>query len=199
MATEQLDEREFGPWNPGIKSTLPLNYLPLSTMFRPQNVFTSLEDATELSGFTGLGIQQLVCFRPERLVIHELLIRVSADIFVSDGSKYEDLGINYRNIVDTILAEYIQPHLSGIIEQFSELSARVETMVETELAASLFVEPARIVKQRNAFSFAKLFKAKPQKLKPADVESVEQRHHRILSSWEQKAESSDDALLRSMR
>ena len=198
MTTEQLDARKIGPWNPDIKSTLPLDYLPLSTLFRPQNVFTSIETATELIGFTGLSIQQLICFRPERLVVHELLIRVSADIFVSDGSKYEDLGINYRNIVDTILGDYIQPHMAQIVECFNELSAQVESMVESELAASLFVEATSIEKNRNTFSFAKLFKAKPDKVKKDEVESVEQRHQRILSSWEQKIDSSDDPLARSM-
>ena len=39
----------IGPWNPGIKSTLPSNYLPLSTMFRPENVTTTYETVTELS------------------------------------------------------------------------------------------------------------------------------------------------------
>ena len=86
MAEEKLGDEEAGAWNPGIKSSLPAAYLPLSTMFQAANVFSSLETATELSEFTGLPIQQLVFFRPERLVIHELLVRVSADIFVSDGT-----------------------------------------------------------------------------------------------------------------
>ena len=84
-------------------------------MFQPDNVVTRFETASELSGFTGLTIQQLICFRPERLVVHELLIRVSADIFVSDGSKYEDLGVNYRNIVDSILRNYIEPHMARMV------------------------------------------------------------------------------------
>ena len=95
QTTEQMERGDVGPWNPGIKSSLPSEYLPLSTMFRPENVFTNIETASELSDFTGLPIQQLIFFRPERLIVHELLIRVSADIFVSDGSKYEDLGVNF--------------------------------------------------------------------------------------------------------
>ncbi len=86
MTAKGPDDSDMGPWNPGIKSTLPLEYLSLSTIYRPENVFTSIETATELSDFTGLTVQQLICFRPERLVVHELMIRVSADIFVSDGS-----------------------------------------------------------------------------------------------------------------
>ncbi len=198
MTANGLDGSESGPWNPGIKSTLPVEYLPLSTMFRPENVVTSLESATELNGFTGLAIQQLVCFRPERLVVHELLIRVSADIFVSDGSKYEDLGVNYRNIVDSILRKYIEPHMARIVERFNELSAQVESMVESELAASLFPESSAVEKSQNPFSLAKLFKTRAKKAGAGEVESIELRHRRFLSGWEQKVDSSDDPLARSM-
>jgi len=103
------DDNKIDAWNPEIRSTLPAQYLPLSSMFRPENVFTTIETANELSGFTGLAIQQLICFRPERLVVHELLIRVSADIFVSDGSKYEDLGVNFRAVVGRILSLFAPP------------------------------------------------------------------------------------------
>ncbi|MBT8433313.1 MAG: hypothetical protein KJN95_01545, partial [Gammaproteobacteria bacterium] len=92
MSAKQADSQGTDAWHPGIKSTLPSEYLPLSSMFQAENVFSSIETATELSEFTGLAIQQLVFFRPERLVTHELLVRVSADIFVSDGTRYEDLG-----------------------------------------------------------------------------------------------------------
>ncbi len=96
MAVEHRQDSDEGAWNPGIQSTLPLEYLPLSTIFRPENVLTSIATATELRDFTGLKLTEVVRFRPERLIIHELLIRVSADIFISDGSKYEDLGFNFR-------------------------------------------------------------------------------------------------------
>ena len=108
-------------WNPEIRSTLPAQYLPLSSMFRPENVFTTIETANELSGFTGLPVQQLICLRPERLVVHELLIRVSADIFVSDGSKYEDLGVNFRAVVRRILSRYIEPEIDQIVDRFERL------------------------------------------------------------------------------
>ena len=38
----------YGPWNPGIESTLPRRLLPLATLYRPDNVFGTLEDALEL-------------------------------------------------------------------------------------------------------------------------------------------------------
>jgi len=194
MTTEDSDDSEAGPWNPDIKSTLPAKYLPLSTMFRPENVFTSIETATELSDFTGLPIQQLICFRPERLVVHELLIRVSADIFVSDGTKYEDLGVNYRNIVGVILREYIEPHMAQIVMRFDELSEQVRGMVETELATSLFAETVRVEQIQSPSGIARFFKPRAKKKKAVQSESPEIRQQRFLSSWQQNADSADGPL-----
>ena len=64
MTVEIPEDEKADAWNPGIKSTLPANYLPLSTMFQAENAYSSLETATELSDFTGMPIQQLVFFRP---------------------------------------------------------------------------------------------------------------------------------------
>ena len=74
----------FGPWNPGIESQLPRELLALSTLFRPENVRTSLADALELNDLTGLDLFDLVAFRPERLALHELLVRVTADLSVPE-------------------------------------------------------------------------------------------------------------------
>jgi len=194
MTTEDSDDREAGPWNPDIKSTLPAKYLPLSTMFRPENVFTSIETATELSDFTGLPIQQLICFRPERLVVHELLIRVSADIFVSDGTKYEDLGVNYRKIVGVILRDYIEPNMAQIVARFDQLSVQVDGMIETELATGLFAETVRAEQIKSPTGFAWFFKARAKKKKAVQSESPEIRQQRFLSSWQLKADSTDDPL-----
>ena len=181
-----------GAWNPEINSTLPSKYLPLSSMFQPQNVFTSPETANELSDFTGLPIQQLICFRPERLVEHELLVRVSGDIFVSDGSKYEDLGVNFRRVVDRILNGYIEPQMATIVARFEELRAQLESLIGAELDAGLSAPAPDAGGQGKGFGLKSLFAKKPAK--PAVVESVEQRHQRSIADWQQKAVSESDAL-----
>ena len=48
--------KAFGPWHPGIESQLPRELLPLSTMFRPENVRTSVAQARELRDLTGLDL-----------------------------------------------------------------------------------------------------------------------------------------------
>ena len=62
-----------------------------------------LRDVREVADLTGLPLRDIVAFRPERLALHEVLVRVTADISVPDGTRIEDLGINFRQITRTIL------------------------------------------------------------------------------------------------
>jgi hypothetical protein len=43
---------------------LPREYLPLSTIFRGENVSTSIAKAHELSDYCGLPVHELVAFAP---------------------------------------------------------------------------------------------------------------------------------------
>jgi len=189
-----LDE-STGAWNPGIKSALPVKYLPLSTIFRAENVFSTVESATELSDFTGLPVQQLAFFRPQRLVSHELLVRVSADIFVSDGNRYEDLGINFRNVVNQILSVYIKPEMATICERHAQLDQQVRAIVDQALSKSIFAPAAPVEKVRTGFKLSRLFGSGGKKKSPAMSETVEQRNQRFISGWDESANSSDDKLL----
>ena len=103
-----------GPWNPGIESPIPEPLRRFSTIFRAENVYTSYGEARELRGITGLDYTELVAFRPERMALHELLIRVSADLSVPDGTRIEDLGINFRRITSEIYADYVAPQRERI-------------------------------------------------------------------------------------
>src|SRR3974390_921720 len=100
---------KYSAWNPGLQSQLPREYLPLSTIFRAENVATDATKAQELSDFCGLPVDELVAFRVERLIVHELLIHVTTGIAVPDGRDYEDLGINFREIAATIHTRFIAP------------------------------------------------------------------------------------------
>lgn len=187
-----MSDKKPDAWHPGIKSTLPSEYLPLSTLFRQENVFSTIETANELADFTGLPIQHLVVFRPQRLVVHELLIRVSADIFVSDGNRYEDLGINFRAVVERILKHYIEPEMPTLCEKYAELAQQVEEAVDNELATSLFAPAAPETKRDSGFSLSRLFGRAGQNRKSAPVESPQQRDQRQLCQWEDAMNSADD-------
>jgi hypothetical protein len=127
----------FGPWNPGIESQLPRELLPLSTMFRTENVRTSLASAQELNDLTGLDIFELVALRPERLALHELLIRVTADLSVPSGSRVEDLGINFRRMVDTLLANHLAVRMPEIVAAYDGWRREMAAVIDAELAARI--------------------------------------------------------------
>src|SRR5216684_5050114 len=130
----QPDER-YGSWNPGIQSVLPRELLALSTIFRPENVATSVPAALELQGLTGLSLSELVVFRAERLALHELLIRVTADFVVPDGSRVEDLGISFREMTGNLLARHILPNLQSFIDVDAEARVRLAAAVNAAFDA----------------------------------------------------------------
>jgi hypothetical protein len=125
----------YGPWNPGIDAQVPKEILHLSTIFRSENVFTSVTSALELNGLTGFPLSELVAFRPERLALHELLIRVTADFSVPDGSRIGDLGINFREIARRLLAAYVIPEMPACSAAYEEARRAVRDAVECALAA----------------------------------------------------------------
>ena len=69
----------FGPWNPGIESTLPGEFLHLATVFSSANVSSSIVELQEIKSFCGLPLERLSTFTPARLALHEVLARVMAD------------------------------------------------------------------------------------------------------------------------
>jgi hypothetical protein len=127
-------DREFGPWNPGIESQVPKQLRHLATIFRPENVFTSLAAAAELRGLTGFNLSELVVFRPQRLALHELLVRVTADFAVSDGTRIADLGLNFREIARLLLSRYLEPAMSDITAAYRGAAQDANDIIESELS-----------------------------------------------------------------
>jgi hypothetical protein len=155
----------FGPWNPGIDSPLPRQLLPLSTMFRPENVRTSVARAEELRDLTGLSLFDLVAFRPERLALHEILVRVTADLSVPSGSRVEDLGINFRRMVNALLAHHVEVRMGEVIAAHDALRARLASVIEAELATRIFAPPSpsnAIAHKRGMGLFRRVFGGVPR-------------------------------------
>ncbi len=128
-------EQAFGPWNPGVLSRVPREWLGLATIFRPENVYGDLASAEELAGLTGLPPSEVVAFRPQRLALHELLIRVMADFAVPDGSRIGDLGINFRRIVSRILTGYLAPHMDAITQAFEDARRRAAETIDAAFSS----------------------------------------------------------------
>jgi hypothetical protein len=189
-------DSHHGPWNPGIASQIPGDLRPLATIFRTENVFTSVDRAEEMHDLTGLEISELVAFRPQRLALHELLVRVTADISVPDGSRIEDLGINFRQITGVILSRYVEPRSGVIVETYDALRRQVSALIEAELAP-LFPAPmasgAPPAQQPRAGLFG-LFTRRRTNHPVVDAGSNGER--RLIAEWEGKARSTDDELPR---
>jgi hypothetical protein len=135
LATSSPEDRcpEYGAWNPGIESALPTAFLPLATVFNTANIFDTVTQLNELHDFCGLPLETLSMFRPERLVLHEVLIRVMADLTVPDGEKYEDLGVNFRHMTARIMDDHVAARLPAISLAFFEFMEKASRFIKDSL------------------------------------------------------------------
>jgi hypothetical protein len=124
---------EYGPWNPGILSQVPKELRHLATIFRPENVSTSIASVSELRGLTGFEASELVAFRPQRLALHELLVRITADFAVPDGTRIEDLGLNFREIARLLLSRYMGPEMESIVGAYDRARQDAKATIDAAL------------------------------------------------------------------
>lgn len=177
-------------WNPGLDSELPRAYLPLATVFRADNVSTGLATARELADYCGLPMQEIVAFRPERLIVHELLIRITASVSVPDGSDYEDLGRNFREIATTVLDTHIAPHRGELVQAFADVRQAASTFIARELAQH-FAAPPPSPPPAKAWRW---FGARQPGPPPAPAETPEARDQRVMADWARRAQSAPTRL-----
>jgi len=181
----------LGPWNPGLSSTLPAAARSLATIYRAENIIGGLEEAMERRAFTGLEPEDLVAFRPQRLAVHELLIRVTGDFSVPDGQRYADLGINFRRVVDTILKTDIQPAMGEIVAGFETLKTELEIEIITELArleAPATLRPPSGSSSQGFLHWLGLKKAPDPMPLPKD----DGQTSHVLDAWRQESKESTD-------
>ncbi|WP_108883076.1 hypothetical protein [Anderseniella sp. Alg231-50] len=182
-----------GPWSPGISSAIPERYLPLATIYRSENVFTSLQQARELADFTGLAPHSLVAFRPERLIVHEVLIRVMAELSVPDGKVYEDLGINFRRMVGIIVSKYVAPERTAIVAAFDGLCDRARQVFDAQIEAALSPASA-IAKPAGQGGWLSRLIGRTQTGAAASdpAQNRESREDELATRWLAAATASDD-------
>ncbi|MET0068431.1 MAG: hypothetical protein ABW096_00220 [Candidatus Thiodiazotropha sp.] len=185
---------KYGPWNPGILSPMPEDVKPFMTIARAENVFQSIPELEEISEFTGFPWEYIATFRPQRLAVHELLIRISANLSVSDGTRYEDLGVNFRSMAQQLFERYVSPNLQQINDRYDELRRDVAAAVEAELEATLFAREQETVEPRGWLN--RLFKGRQQ---AAPTLPGEVRELQIIAAWKEEAQRlKDDPLRRTM-
>ena len=189
LAADATDA-QFGPWNPGIQSQVPAHLRHYCTIFRPENVFTNVADAGELHDLTGLEFRELVTFRPQRLALHEVLLRVTADLSVPDGLRIEDLGINFRQMTRVLLERCIEPRMSEIDAIYDGARRTLSEIIENELtnffaAATADSAPASQVPKREWLSFFRRGRANAEV-----ADSGIRDQGQLIAAWGTKAHSS---------
>jgi hypothetical protein len=192
------DDRAEGPWNPGIRSTLTRELLARSTIFRPENVRTDLTRAMDLRDVTGLPLEDLVIFRPERLALHELLVRVAADYEVPDpeDASVSSLGTNLRRMTGTLVERVIDPHRAALDTLYGQLRAELATFIGSELSAAFdrpsakpSLEPGRASRGLRAWL------RRPARVQePPALESDRDHDERIVRAWTERGQSGGAAL-----
>jgi hypothetical protein len=187
----------YGPWNPGIESTLPAEFLPLATVFSSANVSSSLIELKEINSFCGLPLERLSTFKPARLALHEVLIRVMADLSVPDGEKYGDLGINFRQMTATIMGKYIAPELAAITSLFEELKREAADFLDRAQGPTASdIERLRFPRA-NPSRWLRLFSPSRNKVRTRAVPRIPEHADIVrMDGWRKKAQSTERALER---
>ena len=183
-----------GPWNPGLQSQIPADLLPLATIYRPEHVSTSLHHARELADLTGLPMEDLVVFRPERLVVHELLAQVTADLAVDDGQKTEDLGINFRRTAEIILTQHLAPHMTEFTAAYEVLRTKLFNAVAAALETGL-QDAAPQQHTRGSF-WSRLFGAVRPATTVPPAHGRDARDLQAIRRWEAQSQTTQDSLQR---
>ncbi len=199
IAIDPLREpaQAYGPWNPGIESTLPTEFLPLATVFSSANVSSSVIELMEMNSFCGLALERLSTFKPARLALHEVLIRVMADLSVPDGEKYEDLGINFRQMTATIMGKYIAPELTAITSLFEQLKHEAADFLDRAQGATASDIGRQEFPKSNPNRWSRFFLPSRNKV-PTRAVTRSPEHADVvrIDGWRKKAQSTAHAFER---
>lgn len=132
----------FNAWNPGLQSDIPSALLPRVTLYAPENADISYREAKDAADLCGRKPHEMAALKPSRLALHEIAIRVTADLHVQDGPNYEDLGISMRGMIDRILVHHVRPELPFIEHDFSQLRKDIEKQLHAILDRDIFARPS---------------------------------------------------------
>ncbi len=141
MGSESPVTEHSDAWHPGVGSGIPAAFRDLETLYRPEVVLAGRDEIEAAMSLTGLAAERLAVFRPDRLVLHELIARITAEIAVPEGEEEEDLGKNFRRIVLKILHEHLAPRLADIEASHAALCRRAEQAAADILRQALAPAP----------------------------------------------------------
>jgi hypothetical protein len=182
---------DFDAWNPGLNSDIPSDLLPLVTLYNPENSETTYRDAQEAARFCGLKPQELVAFKVTRLAMHAVLIRVTADLFVPDGPRYEELGLNLRSMANRLLTHHVLPKMQMLEQEFAQIRDRAIARLNTRLMADVYARGAGEAQNTRPSLWRRLFGQDDQ------VQGEKQLPEILaLGQWHDELATTDSALER---
>ena len=181
--------QQHHPWNPGLGTDLPRHLYNLETIYHPANTLTQLSDLTELAKLTGIKTERLVEFKPDRLLLHELIVRITAHVMIPETEDEELLGKRFRAIVRHVMANYIEPEKQRIFARFADYQLGVARQVEQHLQQAIFNSPAKPQAARGLWQRLFVSKASTRSA-PVDVGA---REFAAIKSFKQQGMAADDA------
>ena len=182
----QQAHSQFHPWNPGLGTDLPKHLYNLETIYHADNTLTQLADLTELAKLTGIKTERLVEFKPQRLLLHELIVRITAHVVIPETEDEELLGKRFRAIVRHVMANYIEPEKTRIFARFEDYQQGVARQVEQHLQQAIFNPPAE--EQAPQGFWQRLFTNKTTSA-PVDVDA---REFAAIKSFKQQGMAAED-------
>lgn len=179
-------------WNPGVLARIPREFLGLETISVAANVFPDAELVEHFCGLTGLPQEELVMFRPSRVALHDVIVRVTADIAVPEGHSEEIFGRNFREISRCILSRYVAPHLDRFEALHAALQERTCSRVEALLQERLAPPSANAVRRP--------FLARWFRRTAVDVPapSPDEREHHVVAGFKTEGLAATDAFERAV-
>ncbi len=191
LNSSETQTQHYNAWKPGLSSTIPAALEPRITLFQDENSHVSFAQAKELADFCGLQTGDLISFRVDRLIAHELLIRVTSDLSVPDGPNYEDLGINLRSMVATIHVEHAKPELERIEKAVSSDRAKASTWIDLQISTLLFPDTQKEQADQSGTWWQRLLRSKSEQKKATPNDHPEIN---AVNQWEAQYEQENTVL-----
>src|SRR5262249_21083170 len=120
-----------------------------------------------------------------------------ADLSVPDGEKYEDLGINFRQMTATIMGKYIAPELAAITSLFEQWKREATDFLDrAQGAAASDIERPELPKS-NTSRWSKLLLASRNKVTLRAVARIPEDADLFrIDGWRKKPKSTERAFER---